>query len=201
MPDDDDPELVFDLNTPEPVAAGYRGPLGQTHSRAVRVRSGDALLAVEVYVAINADTDPDLGRRARGELAAPLHALMLAGEPLELAIPFLYHEPSLSLFAVVLPPALRHRELDERIELYRQLQLEPAGVPIPEYVLSARVVVGPAGLSALRDRVIAALDLPPTTAEQPARAASPSDCDRGDDADGRDGDAIERALAGAASRL
>jgi HEAT repeats len=130
----------------------FRGSLGATRSRAVRVRSGDTLISVEVYVSIDADADAELGRRARGELTAPLHALMVAGEAIELAVPFLYHEPSRALFALVVPPALRHRELDERIELYRQLQAEPADVPIPEYVLRAEVVIGPDGLRALRGR-------------------------------------------------
>lgn len=128
----------------------FRGALGATRSAPVRVRSGDSLLAVEVYLAVNADTDPELGRRARGELSAPLHTLHLAGEIIELAIPLLYHEPSRGLFVLVLPPALRHRELDERVELLRQLQAVAADIPIPEYVSQFDVVVGSAGLTALR---------------------------------------------------
>lgn len=129
----------------------FRGALGATRSAPVRVRSGNALLSVEVYLAVNADTDPELGRRARGELSAPLHTLHLAGETIELAIPLLYHEPSRGLFALVLPPALRHRELDERVELLRQLQAVPADLPIPEYVSRFDVVIGAAGLTALRE--------------------------------------------------
>lgn len=134
--------------------APFRGALGATRSAPVRVRSGNALISVEVYLAVNADTDPELGRRARGELSAPLHTLHLAGETIELAIPLLYHEPSRGLFVLVLPPALRHRELDERVELLRQLQAVPADIPIPEYVSHFDVVIGaagPAGLTALRE--------------------------------------------------
>lgn len=188
-PAGDTGDLAFDLDTPDrpldrspphpgarpaaaaaaPATAPFRGTLGTTRSRAVRVRSGGALISVEIYVAINADTDPELGRLARGELAAPLHSLMVAGEPVELAVPFLYHEPSRALFALVLPPSLLHRELEERIELLRQLQLEPAGVPIPRYVLQAEVVIGPAGLRALREG--------PATSATASRAAEPPDED------------------------
>lgn len=136
--------------SPDASLSPFRGALGATRSAPVRVRSGDSLLSVEVYLAVNADTDPELGRRARGELSAPLHTLHLAGETIELAIPLLYHEPSRGLFALVLPPALRHRELDERIELLRQLQAVAADIPIPEYVSQFDVVVGSAGLTALR---------------------------------------------------
>jgi HEAT repeats len=178
------PELIFDLDTPEagssearrdPAAPSpFRGPLGATRSRAVRVRSGDALISVEVYVSIDADRDPELGRRARGELTAPLHALMVAGEAIELAVPFLYHEPSRALFALVLPASLRHRELDERIELYRQLQAEPADAPIPDYVLRAEIAIGAAGLRALRDRRAARHPEAPKLPASIARSASSS---------------------------
>ena len=195
------PELVFDLEGPEGVGGGegfegpegpaegfapYRGPLGQTRQRAVRVRRGGALVSVEVVVAIDADADPDLARRARGELAAPLHALMLAGEPIDLAIPFIYHEPSRALLALVLPPELRHREIEERIELLRQLQLEPDGISIPQYVLQFDVVIGSAGLSAWRAyrqalparaapaRRAAAPQTPSAPAAAPASAALPA---------------------------
>lgn len=163
-------DLIFDLDTPEllahpaPAEAPFHGALAATRRRSVRVRSANALVSVEVYVAINADTDPELGRLARGERATGLHALMVAGEPLELAVPFIYHEPCRRLFALVVPPALRHRELDERIELYRQLQLEPADAPIPRYVLEAEVVIGAAGLRALRDRPAAATRNSPVVA-------------------------------------
>jgi hypothetical protein len=148
-------------------SAPYRGELSTTRRRSVRMRSGDALIAVEVYVAVNADADPELGARARGENARSLHALTVAGEAIELALPLIYHEPSRRLFALMLPPVLRHREIEERIELYRQLAAEQPGTPIPSYVLQFAVVVGAEELRALRERAAAPASNPPPAPPAP----------------------------------
>lgn len=142
----------------------YRGELGKTRRRPVRVRSGDALISVDVYISVNADSDPELGRRARGELPTPLHTLRVAGEEIELAIPLRYHEPSRGLFALVLPPVLRHRELEERQALLAQLLGEAPGTPIPDYVLRCPVALGAAGLAALRAVALPAAPEPRATA-------------------------------------
>jgi hypothetical protein len=132
---------------------GYRGALGTTRSRVIRIRDGHSLIGVEVYVSVNADTHPELGARARGEDSAEaLHGITIAGAALEVAMPLLYHEPCRELFVLVLPIALRHREIEERIELYRQLQTESAATPIPSYVLNFDVAVGAESLRDVRAR-------------------------------------------------
>jgi hypothetical protein len=117
------------------------------------------LLLCDVYRAVDASTDPELARRALA--TTPAHVLNSArgpdGELHPIDISFVYHDPDRRIFALVLPHALRYRELRERGELFIALG-EETSVPIPRYVLDFAVVYGPDGLAALLEASASQLD-------------------------------------------
>ena len=127
----------------EPAAlqeAPYQGRAGQTRVETVHVPLGDhTLRTVQVYRAVNVGTDPHLRDAALG---GALHRLEGG---VELAIPFVYHDPGLRKLALVLPESLRHEELRERAKLLEALASE-TGVPVPRYASEAAVVIGHAQL-------------------------------------------------------
>ena len=115
----------------EPV---YSGALAASRRDIAFVTDSDGgARRVELVVAINARTDPGLADQAR---AGALHRF----EPLELAVPFTYHDPEERRFVLVVPSARGHEELPLRIELLRRLAEERA--EIPKYVRAAETVVG-----------------------------------------------------------
>jgi hypothetical protein len=93
-----------------------------------------------VHRVVNVATDPALGEAA---LQGTLHRLD-SGETL--AVAFVYHDPAARKMALVLPLALRHRELTERARLLSELATDVAH-PIPDYVRRFETVVGPEGLA------------------------------------------------------
>ncbi|HRC58427.1 MAG TPA: hypothetical protein PKU97_21040, partial [Kofleriaceae bacterium] len=162
------PREVHALGESAPGAdVGEVPSLGATASRVLRFRRGPELCTLEVYVVINADTHPELGARLR--TASPeLPALAVTGQWVDLAVPRWYHEPSRALWVLLLPPVLRHLELDERLELQRYLAQAPLSGAVPSYLLSPEVVTSIADLEALRQRQEggAARPRPATTADE-----------------------------------
>ncbi|MCS6799074.1 MAG: hypothetical protein NZ898_11185 [Myxococcota bacterium] len=135
------------MNEPPSTSGGrpearpaYEGAAGRTCVQRVLVPDGDGLRAVEVPVCVNAATHPELAAAA---ISGTLHRL---DDGLELALPFVFHDPGSCRFALVLPASLAHRELEERARLLERLASD--GVDVPPYVREARVVVGAAGLRA-----------------------------------------------------
>lgn len=117
----------------------YTGPLGATRREFVFVPApGGGHRRVEVVRALNAVTDPALARQAADG------ALHRSAEH-DLAVPFVYHDPSQRRFYLVVPAARAHEELTLRAELLTRLAAETQEV-LPGYVREARAVVGPAGL-------------------------------------------------------
>ncbi|MEM9192045.1 MAG: hypothetical protein AAGF12_22920 [Myxococcota bacterium] len=115
----------------------YEGVPGRTRLEPVHVTiPGGFVRSVPVYRAVNVRTDPQLKEPA---LSGALHRFE-GGE--ELAIPFVYHDPALRRFALVVPETLRHEELHRRARLLEALA-DAAEHPIPPYVREARVVIGP----------------------------------------------------------
>lgn len=170
---------------PTGVRDGVR--FGGTATRVFRVRQGNVLESLELYTVIDAETHPALAELVRSAPALP--ALTVAGRWVELAVPLVYHEPSLELWVLLLPEILRHRELDERAELLRQAQLAAPELEVPEYVLTPTVVTSAAELVALRRarkaaRVEALMPPRPPTGADAAELA-----------------AWQRALEGQAQRL
>lgn len=120
----------------------YQGALGKTREETVQVWMPDGRVrSVPVYVGINAATDPGLAALAR---AGTLH--VVAGG-ISLAVPFVFHDPELRVFVLVVPESLRHRVLSLRAEVMSQLSLDTdCGVPF--YVRDVEVLVGAQELDA-----------------------------------------------------
>lgn len=97
--------------------------------------------ALSVYVGIDAAADPALAALAR---AGTLHHI---ADGVELAIPFVYHDPACEALLLVVPEGLRHRALSLRAE-HMALIAADAGHAVPDYVRDAELVVGARGLCA-----------------------------------------------------
>jgi hypothetical protein len=122
--------------------APYQGALGQTRTETVQVWVPDgSMRAHSVYVAIDAAHDPALAAIARG---GTLHHL---GDGVDLAIAFIYHDPTLPLFVLVVPEVLRHEALRLRAELMQRLAADRTHA-VPEYVRDVELVLGAHGLCA-----------------------------------------------------
>jgi hypothetical protein len=141
----------------------YTGPLGATRRESAFVPvPGAGHRRVDLVRALNAVTDPALARQA---LDGTLHRVA----DHDLAVTYLYHDPSQRRFFLVIPAARAHEELTLRAELLTRLAGETQEV-LPGYVREARAVVGPAGLKrALDEAPRSATD--PRTAEFTAREA------------------------------
>ena len=117
----------------------YTGTLGSTRREVVFVPTPEgSARRVEIVRGVNAATDPALARQA---LEGTLHR---HGD-LELAVPFVFHDPGARRFALVIPSGLAHRELTLRAEMLTGLSAD-TGEPLPAYVREARTVLGAAGL-------------------------------------------------------
>jgi len=127
------------------MAQAYRGTIGRTQTATVHVTDPrGALVAVQVTTSVDASRDPGLVEQLLGDT---LNVARLEGAlPMPLAVPVLYHDPSAELMVLVLGPAHRHRELEERIAVLEQLRRDAAA--IPPYVKDFAVVFGGAGLRA-----------------------------------------------------
>src|SRR5690606_6944979 len=120
----------------------YAGEAGRTTTEAVHLLEADGSARTRlVHTVVNVATDPKLGEAAR--------AGVLNDEPggVPLAVPFVYHDPTRSQFALVVPEALRHRALDERSALWDRIA-EETECAVPRYVLACPVVIGARGLCA-----------------------------------------------------
>jgi hypothetical protein len=147
----------------------YTGSWGETRTEAVHWSCACGFLfPVAIQRAVNASRDP--------ELAAQLRAGMLGrvtcpscGRADTVEVPVVYHDEAQRRFVLVLPPALRHRELEERAELLLALARD-RGHAVPRYVVEFTVLFGVAALDAwldggMRAQVLEdiAAELPPTT--------------------------------------
>lgn len=122
----------------------YTGTLGLTRREVVFVPTAEGgARRVEILRGVNAATDPPLARQA---LDGTLHR----HAEHDLAVPFVFHDPAVRRFALVIPPGLAHQELSLRGDLLARLAADTSE-PIPAYVREARVVLGAAGLRAWLD--------------------------------------------------
>lgn len=122
----------------------YRGPLGQTVRTNMAVTSENGrTFSAAVVTQVNATTDPSF-REALVDGTLTTVADPHTGRTYHLAVPVLYHDEALRLFALVLPDSLRHREFACRKELLDQLG---HGGPLSGYVREFKVVFGGDGLA------------------------------------------------------
>ncbi len=127
----------------------YRGELGQTARSSVQISTDNgAIFEADVYDALNAADDPELEeslfRGGLNRVESPFSDRIY--HP---AIPVRYHDPERRLFALVIPEALRHRELQLRRDLLDSLAAESEIVP--DYVRNFEVVIGPSQLQHLAE--------------------------------------------------
>jgi hypothetical protein len=114
----------------------YAGMLGRTRNEAVQVLMPDGgLRSMSVYTGIDAAADPALAALAR---AGTLHHI---AEGVELALPFVYHDPLARVFVLVVPEGLRHRALAARAEVMARLAVDTLH-SVPSYVRDIELVVG-----------------------------------------------------------
>lgn len=118
----------------------YVGLSGRTRTERVRVfRTGREPVEAEVFRVVNVEEYPELRAAA---LDGSLHRLE-DGETVE--VPFIYHDPSAQQFALVIPHAVRGRELSERARLLDSLMNEQ-DEQVPDYVRHFSIVYGQQGL-------------------------------------------------------
>ena len=126
----------------------YLGRAGTTRRRNVHFACPcGALVSVEVYRSIDANSEPELAQRLIAEdLDLNTSRCPETGELHIINSPVIYHAPDNRLFILVIPDALRHREPEERTLLAAEIA-EDTGVDVPAYVREYRVVYGAAGLN------------------------------------------------------
>lgn len=130
------------------MGQAYLGALGRTRMATVHVSdSQGTLVALQVYVGVDAAADPALAAQLRSDA---LNVMWLDGRELRIAVPVVYHDAAARLLVLVLGDAQRHRELEERIRVLEQLRDDRADVP--PYARDFSVVFGAAGLRALLDQ-------------------------------------------------
>ncbi|MDH5673690.1 MAG: hypothetical protein OEZ06_16155 [Myxococcales bacterium] len=126
----------------------YTGRAGATRSERVHLVEGDgSMRSVEVYRVVNVVTHPELKARV---LSGQLHRL---DDGRELAIPFIYHDPSERRFALVIPPSLAHLEMKEWSSLMQQLA-DDTRSPVPSYVRDCTTALGLGALEIFLESVI-----------------------------------------------
>ncbi len=126
----------------------YAGAVGTTRKKSIHYACPcGALVTTEVYVSVDASSDSELAQRLLAEDLA-LNTVHCPGrdESYEVELPVVYHAPANHLFVLVLPPALRYRELEERRALLDALA-EESGADLPDYVRRFAVVYGSPGLN------------------------------------------------------
>ncbi|MSP61106.1 MAG: hypothetical protein EXR72_12325 [Myxococcales bacterium] len=135
---------------PRPAAGVPRGYLGASaasrRSRCIYACPCGERFPVEVWRAVDTRADPEAGRALcagklnRGRCPA-------CGVEREVSASVVYHDPIAERLVLMLPDALRHRELEERARYYTRLAADRA--PPPEYVRRFEVAFGVAELGAL----------------------------------------------------
>lgn len=131
----------------------YTGALGSTRRETALIPTPEGTnRRVEILKSVNAVTDPALARQA---VDGTLHRY---GD-VDLAVPFVYHDPASRRFLLVIPVARAHEELHLRAELLLKLAADTAEL-LPGYVREARSAVGAVGLQNFSKRCRRALRSP-----------------------------------------
>lgn len=161
---------VMAENEPQKSGAEYQGLPGRTHQVVIHYTCYGCGLTfgAKAWRTVNVASDPELADLlSRGELntltCPGCNASCLPN------LPLVYHDPQARHFALLLPEAMRHLELDARRALLAELDADEA--PIPDYVKRVEVAFGTAGLVKLLDDSIEALS-PKDREDEPARLAA-----------------------------
>ncbi len=157
-------------------ATPFRGRLGKTRKQVIHVTcTCGAILAAEVYRSVNAADDPEVAASLRDATQGPFQTASCPRHDgsVPVHVPVVYHDPEGQRLALVLPEAMRHRELEERARFFEELAAEPEA-EIPAYVLEAAVVFGRGELAEWAEQT--SRRGAPDAAE--ARADAPADLER-----------------------
>ena len=127
-----------------------RGRLGRTLQERVLVTSDTGhIFETTITTAVHAEEDPEARRALLDDTLNVVSCPLVTGRRYRLAVPVLYHAPSLELLALVLPEGLRHEELRRRAEVLRRLDEESEA--LPAYARELRCAFGAAGLRRLEE--------------------------------------------------
>jgi len=154
-------QRVSDSISFSPAAAPYEGRAGQTRKERVHMVEADgSVRTVEVYRTVNVVTHPELKRRV---LEGALHRL---SDGRELALPFVYHDPSARKLALVIPTALAHLEMKEWSRLMAEVS-EDTEHAVPTYVREGTTVLGLGALALFLGEPLAGVALESSLSEPP----------------------------------
>ncbi len=147
----------------------YRGAPGQTTWRALRYSCPcGVMFTARIAVTVNATRDPDLAARlVLGMLTAVACPTCSRSANIECAVRL--HDEQRRFFALVLPEALRHRELEERALLLAELAGDAEVAP-PKYVRDHATLFGHAAVAGFVEQTEALVRLAaePPVAERAA---------------------------------
>src|SRR5215471_17144775 len=116
----------------------YGGLLGQTRSEHIHYRCPCGMLfPATVNRAVNATRDPQIADALRAGTLLTVECPH-CGQSADVQVTVVYHDEEARRFALVLPAARRHRELEERAELLKLLARE-GGAALPNYVVNFAV--------------------------------------------------------------
>ncbi len=171
----------------------YQGRPGQTRTERVHIVEPDGTVrSIEVHRVVNVQSHPELKPRV---LAGQLHRLV---DGRELALPFVYHDPSARKFALVIPPALAHLEMKEWARLMTEVA-EDTNAPVPGYVRDGTTVLGLGALELFLesgvepdDAELSVLNRPPAAPPGQQRAREHALSERGRLLDEREREAAEQ---------
>lgn len=146
-------------------AESSEGAWGVTRTEPIHYRCPCGLLfAATVHRTVNATRDPAIAERLRagslGRIVCPD-----CGTASEVAVPVVHHDEAAGKLTLILPAALRHRELEERAALLLELARDP-GPSLPPYAVDFAVAYGPSWPAEISAQV---------TAPTPDSAAGASD--------------------------
>src|SRR5215467_1711044 len=107
----------------------YGGACGRTRTDSIHYTCACGFVyVIETHRSVNVTRDPVLGQRLReGTLANVSCPQCQAAATVEL--PVVYHDEARRQLILVLPPGLRHRELEERAELLMAMARDRFPVP------------------------------------------------------------------------
>jgi len=141
----------------------YQGVLGRTRAESVQVWMPDGKVrALSVYVGVDCSADSGLATLARSG------ALHHVADGVDLAIPFVFHDPQARLFLLVVPEGLRHQALSLRAQWMTRLAADHDHA-VPAYVRDVEVVIGHHALAARIESGPAVTQAPDAALWQAAR--------------------------------
>ncbi len=143
--------------------------LGETAQTSVQISSTrGSIFTTHLYRCVNATDDPDLANELREGTLNQVECPFEKGRTYQPAFPVIYHDGTKKIFALVLPEALRHRELQCRQELLQELAT--SSEEIPGYMRSFQVVFDPEELEQLAETFDGK---PSGWAEEPTQISEP----------------------------